>query len=176
MTRKEALRRARRLKLMVFDVDGVLTDGTLYLSASGEETKAFNTLDGHGLKMLAASGVTVGILTARASPAVERRSRELGITLLKQGAADKAVAFGDLLTERRLAPEAAGYMGDDVVDLPVMLRCGFAATVPAAPRIVRDHAHYVAAAEGGRGAAREVCEFVMRAQNTLQRTLARYLA
>jgi len=174
--KKDALKRARRLKLMLFDVDGVLTDGTLYFSSNGDEIKAFNVLDGHGLKMLAESGVSVGILTSRSSPAVERRAHELGISLLRQGAADKARTLGDLLAERELPADAAGYMGDDLVDLGVMRRCGFAATVPAAPHAVRRVAHYVAAAQGGRGAAREVCEFIMLAQKTLNAALARYHA
>ncbi len=161
---------------MLFDVDGVLTDGTLYLSDNGEEMKAFNTLDGHGIKMLRESGVAVGLLTARRSRVVDLRARDLGIELVRQGATDKARAFQDLLIDQGIDAGAAGYMGDDLVDLPVLLRCGFAATVPGAPEDVRSRAHYVAGAAAGRGAAREVCEFIMRAQATLERAIAGHLA
>jgi len=172
----DAAARARRLRLMVFDVDGVLTDGSLYLSDSGAEMKAFHTLDGHGIKMLRESGVTVGLLTARRSRVVELRAEELGIDLVHQGAGDKARAFEAMIAGRGLAAAAAGYMGDDLVDLPVLVRCGFAATVASAPEAVRSRAHYVARAEAGRGAAREVCEFIMRSQDTLERAIAGYLA
>jgi len=172
----DASERARGLKLMLFDVDGVLTDGTLYLSNNGEEMKAFNTLDGHGIKMLRESGVAVGLLTARRSRVVDLRAKDLGIELVRQGATDKARAFQDLLIDQGIDAGAAGYMGDDLVDLPVLMRCGFAATVPGAPEAVRSRAHYVARAAAGRGAAREVCEFIMRAQATLERAIAGYLA
>lgn len=171
-----ALERARALRLMVFDVDGVLTDGTLYLSDSGEEMKAFHTLDGHGIKMLRESGVAIGIITARVSRVVERRAGELGISLLRQGATDKAAAFQEMILSERLTPSAAGYMGDDLVDLPALLRCGFAATVGGAPEAVRQRVHFVSRAPAGRGAVREVCEFIMAAQNTLDRAIAGYLA
>ncbi len=167
--------RARRLQLMVFDVDGVLTDGSLYIADSGEETKTFNVRDGHGIKMLRESGVAVAILSSRRSQAVEARARDLGIELLRQGAADKAAAFEQMLQGLRLQAEAAGYMGDDLVDLPVLLRCGFAATVPDAPQALLSRAHYVTRAGGGRGAAREVCEFVMRAQGTLEPAIENFL-
>jgi 3-deoxy-D-manno-octulosonate 8-phosphate phosphatase (KDO 8-P phosphatase) len=172
----DARERAGALKLMVFDVDGVLTDGTLYLGDSGEEIKAFNTLDGHGLKMLRESGVAVAIITARRSRVVELRAKELGIELLRQSAQDKRASFDEMLHVQRIEAGAAGYMGDDVVDLPVLRRCGFAATVPAAPEAVQARAHYVAASPGGRGAVREVCEFIMRAQGTFERALEAYLA
>ena len=172
----DASERARGLKLMLFDVDGVLTDGTLYLSDNGEEMKAFNTLDGHGIKMLRESGVAVGLLTARRSRVVDLRARDLGIELVRQGATDKARVFQDLLIDQRIDAGAAGYMGDDLVDLPVLMRCGFAATVPGAPEAVRSRVHYVAGAAAGRGAAREVCEFIMRAQATLERAIAGHTA
>ena len=173
---EDAAERARRLKIMVFDVDGVLTDGRLYLSDSGEEMKAFHTLDGHGIRMLRESGVVVGVITARRSRVVELRATDLGVELLRQGVADKAGAFQELVSGRRFAAVAAGYMGDDLPDLPVLTRCGFAATVSSAPEAVRSRAHYVARAAAGRGAAREVCEFIMRAQDTLERAIAVYLA
>lgn len=172
----QALERAKRLRIMIFDVDGVLTDGTLYINDRGEEMKAFNTRDGHGVRMLQEGGVRVGILTARASRVVERRAAELGIVLLRQGASDKAAAFAEMLATAQCAAADAGYMGDDVIDLPVLIRCGFAATVPESPQVLRDRCHYVSLAPGGRGAVREVCEFVLRAQDRLDAALAGYVA
>jgi 3-deoxy-D-manno-octulosonate 8-phosphate phosphatase (KDO 8-P phosphatase) len=173
---EELLARMRGLKLMVFDVDGVLTDGTLYFSETGGELKAFNARDGHGLKMLKESGVEVAILSARRSRAVDVRAAELGITLLEQGVRDKGVAFESLIARARTSAAAAGYMGDDLVDLPVLARCAFAASVPEAPELVRTRVHHVTRAPGGKGAAREVCELIMRAQNTLDQAIARQLA
>ncbi len=167
--------RIKPLRLIAFDVDGVLTDGGLYLSDSGEEFKRFNTLDGHGLKMLKASGVELAIITGRTSKCVELRARNLGITRLHQGVEDKLAVMQALLAELKLAPEAAAFMGDDVVDLPVMRRVGLALSVPGAPQIVRDHAHYVSQRDAGHGAVREVCELILGAQGTLEAQLAPYL-
>jgi 3-deoxy-D-manno-octulosonate 8-phosphate phosphatase (KDO 8-P phosphatase) len=167
--------RIKPLRLIAFDVDGVLTDGGLYLSDSGEELKRFNTLDGHGLKMLKASGVELAIITGRTSKCVELRARNLGITRLYQGVEDKLAVMQSLLAELKVAPEAAAFMGDDVVDLPVMRRVGLALSVPGAPQIVRDHAHYVSQRDAGHGAVREVCELILGAQGTLDAQLAPYL-
>lgn len=168
--------RARQVKLAVFDVDGVLTDGRLYFTASGEEIKAFHTLDGHGMKMLKASGVELAIVTARSSQSVAQRARNLGIDLLFQGSEDKLAVVNSLLARLSLDAAAACYMGDDVVDLPVMRRCGLAITVPDAPAVVKSHAHWVAHRAGGCGAVREACELVMLAQGTFDAQLAPYLA
>jgi len=167
--------RIKPIRLIVFDVDGVLTDGGLYLSDSGEEFKRFNSLDGHGLKMLKASGLELAIITGRTSNCVALRAKNLGITRLYQGVEDKLAAMQSLLADLKLAPEAAAFMGDDVVDLPVMLRVGLALSVPAAPQVVRDHAHYVSQREAGHGAVREVCEMILGAQGTLEAQLAPYL-
>ena len=167
--------KAKRIRLAIFDVDGVLTDGSLYLTDAGEEIKAFNTLDGHGLKMLRESGIELAIITGRTSRSVELRAKNLGIELLLQGVADKAQSFAALIAARSVDAAAAAYMGDDVADLPVLRRCGLALTVPRAPLIVRQHAHYVTRAQGGGGAVREVCELIMHAQGTLQRALEAYL-
>lgn len=163
------------IRLIAFDVDGILTDGGLYLSDSGEEFKRFNSLDGHGLKMLKASGVELAIITGRTSRCVELRAQNLGIAHLFQGVDDKLAVMQDLLAQLKLAPQAAAYMGDDVVDLPVMRRVGLAITVPNAPQVVRDHSHYVSQRDGGHGAVREACELIMSAQGTLDQQLARYL-
>lgn len=167
--------RIKPLRLIAFDVDGVLTDGGLYLSDSGEEFKRFNSLDGQGLKMLKASGVELAIITGRTSKCVEMRARNLGIARLYQGVEDKLAVMQSLLAELKLAPEAAAFMGDDVVDLPVMRRVGLALSVPAAPQVVRDHAHYVSLREAGHGAVREICELILGAQGTLDTQLAPYL-
>jgi len=167
--------KARLIRLAIFDVDGVLTDGSLYLTDGGEEIKAFNSLDGHGMKMLRESGVELAIITGRTSRCVQLRAANLGIALLYQGVADKAEAFLALLAARGVDAAHAAYMGDDVVDLPVLRRCGLALTVPDAPLLVKKHADYVSTARGGRGAAREVCELIMHAQGTLERSLEAYL-
>ena len=171
----DALDRARRIRLMLFDVDGVLTDGQLWYGPMGAEIKAFHGFDGHGLKMLAESGVATGILTGRTSRVVAPRAKELGITHLLQGIEDKRAAWEDLLKRLSLAPDATGYMGDDLVDLPVLIRCGLACTTREAPEDVRQRVHYIASAAAGFGAAREVCEMLMRAQGKLGAMLERYL-
>jgi 3-deoxy-D-manno-octulosonate 8-phosphate phosphatase (KDO 8-P phosphatase) len=171
----DALERARRVKLMLFDVDGTLTDGHLWYGPSGEEIKAFHSFDGHGIKMLAKSGVRIALLTGRSSPAVAARAAELGIEHVLQGVAHKRKTYEALLERLGLAQDAAGYMGDDLVDIPILRRCGFACAIPGAPEEVRKHVHYGAAAPAGAGAAREVCEFIMRAQDTFGGALQEYL-
>lgn len=156
---------------MIFDVDGVLTDGTLLYGPKGEALKVFSAHDGHGLKMLAASGVACALLSGRRSAAVARRAAELGIELVLQGVEDKLAA-----TQKLGFPlDQIGFMGDELVDLPVLTRCGFACAPREAPEAVRSRVHYVARAGAGRGAAREVCELVMRAQSTLEPALRGYL-
>jgi len=167
--------RARQLKLMIFDVDGVMTDGTLYYSERGEELKAFNIRDGLGVKMLLRHGVEVALITGRRSRALELRAADLGISRLYQGAEDKRGAYAALLAELGLAAEHSGCMGDDLLDLPLITRCGFAATVAAAPAMVRERSHYIARAPGGRGAVREVCEFILEAQDALERAVRAHL-
>ncbi len=171
----ETLQRAARVRFMLFDVDGVLTDGTLYMGESGELMKAFNVRDGQGLKMLHESGIDVGLISTRQSAIVERRAEELGISTVLQGAGDKEAVFRALLTRRGLAAENCGFMGDDVLDLRVMLACGFCATVPEASEAVRMRAHYVTGVPGGRGAAREVCELLLNARGDAGQALSRYL-
>ncbi|MEO8157828.1 MAG: HAD family hydrolase [Betaproteobacteria bacterium] len=173
---KRLIARAHRIRLAIFDVDGVLTDGTVYVSESGEEIKAFNILDGLGLKMLAASGVATALLSGRKSKMVALRAKEIGIAHLLQGVDDKLDAYNRLLRKLDLAEEETSFMGDDLPDLPVLRRCGFAFSVPNAPEIVRNHAHYVTRTAGGRGAAREACEFLMQARGTLESQMRTYLS
>lgn len=170
------LNQAKFIRLIAFDVDGIMTDGGLYLSDSGEEFKRFNSLDGHGLKMLKASGVELAIITGRKSRCVELRAQNLGIQHLFQGIENKLATMQELLGRLGIAADHAAYMGDDVVDLPVMRNVALAITVPEAPQLVCDHAHYVTRRNGGNGAVREACELVMSAQGTLDAQLAQYLA
>jgi 3-deoxy-D-manno-octulosonate 8-phosphate phosphatase (KDO 8-P phosphatase) len=169
------LSRSKLIRLIAFDVDGVMTDGGLYFSDSGEEFKRFNSLDGQGLKMLRASGVEVAIITGRTSRCVEARAQNLGITHVFQGVEDKLEAMVGLLNKLKLSRDAAAYMGDDVVDLMVMRHVGLAISVPQSPLLVRKHSHYVTEREGGHGAVREACELIMSAQDTLDAQLALYL-
>ena len=171
-----AMERAKQVKLMVFDVDGVLTDGGLRYGSDGEVLKTFNVLDGHGIKLLQQSGVKTAIISARQSPIVAKRGADLGISIVLQGVHDKRSAFETLLAEMGLTAQECGFMGDDVIDLPVMTRVVFAASVPNGHEEVRSRAHYVAQAGGGLGAVREVCDFILRAQNNYESALAPYLA
>ncbi len=166
---------ARSVELLVLDVDGVLTDGRLYYSGSGEELKAFDIQDGLGIKLLQAAGVRVAVVTGRRSHAVERRARELGIERVVQGAEDKLAAWTELLAAHGLAAQQSACIGDDLPDLPVIRHCGLGIAVPDAPALVRQHARYVTARRGGRGAVREVCELILDARGAMQDALAPYL-
>jgi len=172
----DAAVRAARVRLMIFDVDGILTDGSLHYGAGGEAIKTFNVLDGHGIKLLQQSGVATAIISARASDIVARRAADLGIGHLHQGVHDKRTAFEQLLVATGIGADACGFIGDDVIDLPVLLRAGFAASVPNAHPEVRSRVHYVTQATGGRGAARELCDFILRAQGNYDAVLAPYLS
>lgn len=167
--------RARGIRLLVLDVDGVLTDGTLYFAAGGEQLKAFHIHDGLGIKLLRASGVQVAIVTGRQSPALEQRARELGVERVLQGADDKLAAFSSVLAAFGLQPAQVACMGDDLPDLPLLTRCGLAVAVPEAAEAIRSRVHYVTRRGGGRGAVREVCELLMQAQGTLARAFDDYL-
>ena len=169
------IEKAKKIRLAIFDVDGVLTDGTIYLTDGGEEIKAFNSRDGHGMKMLKASGVELAIITARESRSVKLRAENLNITLLYQGEKNKLKVFESLVTKLKLDMSSCAYVGDDLVDLPVMTRCGLSICVPSSPILVKKHAHYVTNSEGGQGAVREVCEMIMRSQGTLDEQLEKYL-
>jgi 3-deoxy-D-manno-octulosonate 8-phosphate phosphatase (KDO 8-P phosphatase) len=170
-----ATERAKQVRLMIFDVDGVLTDGGLRYGAQGETLKAFHVLDGHGIKLLQQFNVRTAIISARESAIVVKRTADLGISILRQGVHDKRSAFEQILAELDLAAEACGYMGDDLIDLPVMTRVGFCASVPNAHPEVKARAHLVTQSPGGHGAAREVCDFILRAQGNYEAALAPYL-
>jgi len=168
--------KARGIRLAVFDVDGVLTDGRLPYGDAGEVMKTFDVRDGLGMKLLQDSGVALAIITSRRADGLRLRAQDLGIRHLQQGVADKRAAFHALLAELGLTADAAAFIGDDLVDLPVMTQCGFAVTVADAPAVLKRHADYVTHAAGGRGAAREFCEFIMHSQGLLQRQVARFVA
>ena len=167
--------RAKAIKLAIFDVDGVLTDGRLYFLTDGSEFKTFNTLDGQGIKMLINSGVRTAIISGRSTPVVEKRANNLGIQHLYQGREDKLVVLDELLGELGLDYAQVAYLGDDLPDLPVIRRVGLGMAVANAADFVRQHAHGVTEARGGEGAAREFCELIMRAQGTLDSIQATYL-
>lgn len=167
--------RARRLKLMAFDVDGVLSEGSLFYTDDGVELKVFNSLDGLGMKMLQRAGITVAIITGRKAACVEHRMKNLGIDILYQGIEDKVEALNDLLAKLGIAADEAGYMGDDIVDLRIMDACGFSAAPADCHELVTSYARMMSTKIGGRGAVREVCEFILDAQGKLDEALAPYL-
>ncbi len=167
--------RLRKIKLVVLDVDGVLTDGRLFYGANGEELKVFHSLDGHGIKMLAESGVVVAIISGRSSKALAKRAKDLGIKHLMMGVENKADAFQKLCMKTKITPLETASIGDDIVDLPILLHCGFSACVPNAPADVKKRVDYVTNQAGGLGAVREFCEVIMRAQGSYRATLRHYL-
>jgi 3-deoxy-D-manno-octulosonate 8-phosphate phosphatase (KDO 8-P phosphatase) len=168
---KDILAKAAQIKLVVFDVDGVLTDGSLFVGDDGQEYKAFHSRDGLGMKMLRQSGVEIGIITARTSEVVKHRMENLDIQHVYQGRLDKLPAIKELLAKLDLTFEQTAYVGDDVVDLPVMTQVGLAIAVQDAHPLAKQHAHWQTPHGGGRGAARDVCELIMEAQNTLDTQL-----
>lgn len=167
--------RAARIRLVIFDVDGVLTDGSLYLGDDGQEYKAFHSRDGHGMVLLQESGVRLAVITGRTSNVVRLRMASLGIEDVFQGYRDKLLAYEELKRRHGLADEEIAYVGDDLVDLPVMARVGLAIAVADADPRVRALAHWCTAAPGGRGAAREVCELILDAQGHLAPLIAPYV-
>ena len=167
--------RAQRIRLLVLDVDGILTDGRLYYAHDGAELKAFHIQDGLGVKLLRSSGVEVAIVTGRTSGAVAQRATNLGIVHVFQGVDDKLSTLQQLSERLALDWAAIGAMGDDLPDLPVLRRCGLALTVPEAPALVQRHAHYVTQHGGGAGAVREACELIMQAQATFEASMQEFL-
>jgi 3-deoxy-D-manno-octulosonate 8-phosphate phosphatase (KDO 8-P phosphatase) len=163
----DAGERARAVRLAIFDVDGVLTDGTLFIGPTGEIAKPFNILDGHGIKMLQHAGVATAIISGRSSEAVAFRARELSIEHVVQGSPDKVADFERLRGRLGLDAAACSFMGDDLPDLALMRRCGFAVAVANAVDAVKQAAHYVTRASGGKGAVREFCDYVLRARGQL---------
>jgi 3-deoxy-D-manno-octulosonate 8-phosphate phosphatase (KDO 8-P phosphatase) len=166
MTATDLAARASAIRLLTCDVDGVLTDGRIYIGDDGREMKAFSALDGVGIRMLAAAGVKVAWITGSNAPAVAQRARSLGVTTVLLGAEDKLEPWERLRAELDLAPHACAHIGDDLNDLPVLERCGLALTVPHAPALLHARAHYVTRRDGGNGAVREVCELILEAKSS----------
>ena len=168
---EEVLARAAKVKLLLLDVDGVLTDARIIIDAEGREIKHFCVRDGMGIKLLQLAGLEVGILSSRKSPPVSYRARELGIELIVQGELDKYSLYEKILEEKGLRHEEVAYMGDDWIDLPVLTRVGLAVSVPEAWPPVKDYVHYVTRHSGGHGAVREVCDLLLVAHQKWEEML-----
>lgn len=168
--------KAADIKLVIFDVDGVLTNGGLFFGDSGEEYKMFNSKDGHGMKMLQDSGVHIAIITGRSSNVVTQRMINLGVEHVFQGVADKNIAYQELKAQLDIDDNNIAYMGDDVIDLPVMTKVGLPMAVADAHPVVIENAAWTSQHKGGHGAAREACEMIMQAQGTLAPTIKGYLS
>ena len=166
--------KARAIKLLILDVDGVLTDGSIVYSDGGEELKCFNVQDGHGIKLLLRAGIDVALVTGRRSAAVEHRARDLGITLVFQKVLNKIEAYEEIRATRKLRDEELCVMGDDLPDLPILRKCGFSVAVPESVDEVLQEADYVTRRGAGQGAVREVCEIILKAQGLWEQVTARY--
>jgi 3-deoxy-D-manno-octulosonate 8-phosphate phosphatase (KDO 8-P phosphatase) len=162
------------VRLMIFDVDGVLTDGRIFIQDDGSEIKAFDVQDGHGIKLLQRAGVEVALITGRSCKAVNHRAVGLGISRVYQNVKRKLDAYHTIVAETRLSDEQVGYMGDDLIDIPVMRRVGWSVTVPNAAPQLFPYAHYVTRARGGWGAAREVCDLILQVQGHWEEITRRY--
>jgi len=176
LKREDLVARAAKVRLFIFDVDGVLTDGSLSYGAEGEMIKTFNVHDGLGIKLLQEAGIKTAIISARRTPIVLARAKDLGIDYVHQGGHDKLTPFKALLAELGLQEEQVAFIGDDVVDLPLLSRVGFAVSVPNGRQEAHQRSHYITEAAGGRGAVREACEFVLRASGNYDRVMAQFLA
>jgi len=172
---QEVIEKAKKIKLMVFDVDGVLTNGQLFFTEDGTELKAFNSLDGHGIKMLHQAGIDTAIITGRTSKLVIKRAKDLGITHLYQGREDKLQALQELLAESDLSLEEVSYVGDDLPDLGAIRAVGLGIAVSNAHSFVRENADWQTTLTGGSGAAREICDLILDAQGQLTPLLEAYL-
>jgi 3-deoxy-D-manno-octulosonate 8-phosphate phosphatase (KDO 8-P phosphatase) len=167
--------RASRVGLLLMDCDGVLTDGRIELIGSDDEQKSFHARDGHGLVMLHRAGIRTGIISGRTSSLVVRRAAELGMEFVRQGTHTKTVDYAEILESAGVEPAATAYIGDDVTDIPLMLRSGFAVAVADAVAETKEAAHYVTSLPGGFGAVREVCEVILKAQERWAELMQRYL-
>ena len=172
---QDLLDKAQPIKLVAFDIDGIMTDGRLYFTSLGDEIKAFNVKDGLGLNLLRKSGVEVAIITGRTSELVNRRARDLKIGKLIQGREDKKIALLELMQQENLSAEQIAYMGDDLPDLPAIRHAGLGVTVADALPIVKQHADLITEAKGGDGAVREFCDWLLQAQGNLDKVLEPYL-
>ena len=172
---RSCLPKAKKIKLLLLDVDGILTDGTITYTHEGNEIKSFNTKDGLGIRLLQEAGLEVGLITARQSEAVARRAQDLGMKHVFQKTRDKLAVYEQLIKELDLQASEVGYMGDDWLDLPLLVRVGFSATVADAVPEVREVVHYTTKREGGRGAVREVCDLILDAKGSYDVLLQKYM-
>jgi len=172
---QSVLEKARKLKLLILDVDGVLTDGKLFFDNEGNEYKSFHSRDGHGIKLLRQTGVEVAIISGRKSNSVALRMKNLGIEHVYQGHENKIAAFNEIIGKLRIMPDQAAHVGDDLQDLPIMVRVGLAIAVDDANLAVKQRADWCTTLPGGYGAVREVCDLIMRAQGHLDDVVNAYL-
>jgi 3-deoxy-D-manno-octulosonate 8-phosphate phosphatase (KDO 8-P phosphatase) len=168
--------KAKQLKLLILDVDGVLTDGKLFFDDNGKEYKSFHARDGHGIKLLQKTGVEVAVISGRKSLSVGLRMKHLGISYIYQGHEDKRAAFAEILAKMNITAAQAAHVGDDVLDLPIMTQVGLAIAVQDAHFAVKERAHWCTPSGGGQGAVREVCVFIMQAQGSFDSILNSYLS
>ena len=171
----DILERAKKLKLLILDVDGVLTDGKLFFDQEGNEYKCFHARDGHGIKLLRQTGVEIAVISGRKSKTVELRMKNLGIELIYQGHEHKLQAFNEVIEKLGISPDQAAHIGDDLLDLPIMTRVGLAIAVGDANFAVKQSAHWCTTELGGHGAVREACDLIMQAQGTFEAILSSYL-
>jgi 3-deoxy-D-manno-octulosonate 8-phosphate phosphatase (KDO 8-P phosphatase) len=168
------IQKAKQIKLLILDVDGILTDGQIILSDSGDEIKHFNVRDGHGIKMIMRYGIEVAFLTGRASRVVNHRAKELGVLEVYQGIFDKVKVCAEIIKKKSLQFNEIAYMGDDVVDVPLLRRAGFSATVHGASEYVKNFVDYITTKGGGKGAVREVCEIILQVQGHWEELAKKY--
>lgn len=173
---QEIIARAQNIKLLILDVDGVLSDGRIYLNEQGIESKAFHVHDGLGIKLLQQAGVVVAVISSRSTPIVSVRMTNLGVKYIYQGRENKLAAFNELLGLLSLKPEQVAYAGDDLVDIPLLRRAGLAIAVANANTAIMPYSHWITKVEGGKGAVREICEFILTAQDKWQNALAKYIS
>jgi 3-deoxy-D-manno-octulosonate 8-phosphate phosphatase (KDO 8-P phosphatase) len=167
--------KAKRLKLLILDVDGVLTDGRLFFDNNGDEYKCFHARDGHGIKLLRQTGVEVAVISGRKSQSVALRMKSLGVEYVYQGHENKIAAFEEIIQSMGIKPDQAAHMGDDLLDLPIMVRVGLSIAVNDANQSVKDYADWCTEISGGMGAVREVCDFIMQAQGSFDAVLKSYM-
>ena len=174
ITDKEIIERAKRVRIVVLDIDGVMTDGRIIYSIYGDELKFFDVQDGFGITLLHRAGIKTVIITAKKSKIVKLRAKDLKISRTYQGFADKLIPFNNILKNFKINPDAICFIGDDLIDLPVLKRVGFAVSVPNAVEEVKSGAHYVTFKMGGRGAVREICDIILKAQDRWDIATSRY--
>ncbi len=172
---KDIIAKAKKLKLLILDVDGVLTDGRLFFDDKGKEYKCFHARDGHGIKLLRQTGVEVAVISGRKSNSVALRMKSLGVEYVYQGHENKIAAFNEIIQSLSIQPEQAAHVGDDLLDLPIMKRVGLSIAVNDANEPVKEYADWCTKTPGGRGAVREICDFIMQSQGTFEGVLKSFM-